>query len=208
MKAPSRQEVLEEFQVQRVQEATLRVVSRKGLASATMQEIADEAGVAKGTIYIYFKGREDLLRRTADLAFARLIESLESTLSGSRPFGEALCALIQTKIEFFHAHRQFFRIYLAMCHPQGESSANRLRREHHPQYAVYLDRLASFLREAMGRGEVSEMDPSRLALFLAEGTNAIIRRRLSEDSPPPPEGDVEWIVAALVSGVSRKRSSS
>ena len=41
--AKSKEDVVQEFRVQSIQEAAIRVISRKGMASATMQEIAEEA---------------------------------------------------------------------------------------------------------------------------------------------------------------------
>ncbi len=76
----SRSKLLSDLRVQEVQAAALRVISRKGLNGVTMQEIADEAGVAKGTLYLYFRDREDLLERAADHAFSKLETKLGSTL--------------------------------------------------------------------------------------------------------------------------------
>ncbi len=52
MTSKSKEEVVQEFRVQSLQEAAMRVIARKGMAAATMAEIAKEAGVAKGTIYL------------------------------------------------------------------------------------------------------------------------------------------------------------
>ncbi|MEM3580169.1 MAG: TetR/AcrR family transcriptional regulator [Candidatus Bathyarchaeia archaeon] len=44
----------------RIKKAAKRVFSRKGYFGATVEEIAREAGIAKGTIYLYFKGKDHL----------------------------------------------------------------------------------------------------------------------------------------------------
>ena len=41
--------------------AALDVFAEKGFARATMDEIAEAAGITKGTIYLYFKSKKDLL---------------------------------------------------------------------------------------------------------------------------------------------------
>jgi AcrR family transcriptional regulator len=205
MKITSRAELLEGFRVESAREAALRVISRRGLAGATMQAIADEAGVAKGTLYLYFKDREDLIERTAEFAFSKLLERLESTLSGRRPLPEQLRELIETKLDFFDQHREFFRMYLAMCHATREAHASdHGRRLSRPQYRRYLERLAGFLEGAMSRAEVKRIDPLRLALLFAEAVNAIILQRLSEQSPPAAAADVDWVVETLLYGISVK----
>lgn len=48
-------------QRQRILEAAVSVIAAKGFHQATMREIARAAGVATGTVYLYFKGKRDLL---------------------------------------------------------------------------------------------------------------------------------------------------
>lgn len=192
--------------MQEVQEAALRVISRKGLAAATMREIADEAGIAKGTIYLYFKDREDLLERTADFAFSKLGAELEATLPAIPDFDTKLTALIRTEVNFFDKHREFFRIYIALKNsPEQTHQPVRRRRTCHPRYAAHLARLENMLREGMARGEVRKADPSRLALLVSESAVSLMLRRLSEDSPPDAEEDVSWMADTLLHGLSAKR---
>jgi AcrR family transcriptional regulator len=60
--------------------AALRVFARRGFAAATIEEVARTAGVAEGTIYNYFDGKEDLLihipRHLAGPVFDRLAVQL------------------------------------------------------------------------------------------------------------------------------------
>jgi len=54
--------------------AALEVFSRKGYRAATMQEIAEAAGITKGTIYLYFKSKTDLFVETIRTQFDEAIE--------------------------------------------------------------------------------------------------------------------------------------
>jgi TetR/AcrR family fatty acid metabolism transcriptional regulator len=183
-------------------EAALRVTSRKGVSGATMQEIADAAGIAKGTLYLYFKTREDLVHRSAEHALSGLVGALGGALAEPGAFRERLRRLVQLMIGFFHENRDFLRLYLSTS--QGDGGA---RPGRHSLYERHLRQLSAFLEEAMRKREIRPSDPERLALFVTEGINAVIRRRLADPSPPPPEQDVEWIAATLLDGVSRERSA-
>ncbi len=62
----------------------------------------------------------------------------------------------------------------------------------------------------MERGEVRRSDSYRTALFIIEGSTAIVLQRLNEDAPPPEESDVDLIVDTILGGISlrdQKRSS-
>ncbi len=89
----------------------------------------------------------------------------------------------------------------------GRSPA-RTRRRHQKQYQAYLDGLTALFRDAAEQGSLRPVDPFRVALFVAEGINAIILRRLSEESPPSLESDVEWMVATLLDGLSTQGRTS
>lgn len=196
---------LTEIRVQELQAAALRVISRKGLDGVTMQEIADEAGLAKGTLYLYFKDREDLLEKAADFAFSKLRARLDAMLPDFPVFSEKLFTLIRTQIAFFDEHREFFRIYIASKQPPAEAHANaRRRRACHPRYAAHLARLETMLKEAMAGGEVRPCDPARLALFVAESAVALMLRRLTEETPPPAEEDATWMTDFLLHGLAAK----
>jgi len=170
-----------------------------------MQDIADEAGVAKGTLYLYFRDREDLLERAADYAFSKLEANLASTLPQISNFAGRLLALIRSEIDFFDEHREFFRIYIALKHsPDAVHQSARRQRMCHPRYSRHLKRLEAMLGEAMERGEVRKCDPARLALFVSESAVALMLRRLTEDRPPDAEADVAWMADVLLHGLAAK----
>jgi AcrR family transcriptional regulator len=199
----SKEDVVQEFRVQSIQEAAIRVISRKGMASATMQEIAEEAGVAKGTIYLYFRDREELVEKTFETAIGELHKRIDAALDGDGPFAERLRAVITAKLAFFNENREFFRLYHTLRMPEGNASQQRRqKRTCQPQYRARVDRLAVHLKSAMDAGEVRPLDPKRLALFLIETSTAIVLERLSEDAPPPESDDVELIVTTLLSGIA------
>ncbi|MFN2240363.1 MAG: TetR/AcrR family transcriptional regulator, partial [Thermoanaerobaculia bacterium] len=54
VKTSAKEKIVEEFRSESIQDAAIRVIARKGIAGASMNEIAEEAGISKGTIYLYF----------------------------------------------------------------------------------------------------------------------------------------------------------
>ena len=45
------------------------------------------------------------------------------------------------------------------------------------------------------------MDPMRLALFIIEGSNAVIIERVLDEAPPPEEADIELIAGTILGGI-------
>jgi AcrR family transcriptional regulator len=198
----SKEEIVEEFRTQSILEAALRVVARKGMAGATMAEIALEAGIAKGTIYLYFRNREDLLDRASEFALSQLLAELEDVLAAKRPFAEQIRILVRKKFDFFQRHLEFFRVHMAIRQAEGAAPCPP---EEHPPREVYLERLATFFAEAIERGEIRRTDPRRLALFFLEGTTGVMFRRLVEDDGSGPDEDADLIVNLMLNGLDTKR---
>jgi AcrR family transcriptional regulator len=204
----SKDEVVQEYRIQSIQEAAMRVISRKGMAAATMQDIAEEAGVAKGTIYLYFRDREQLVEKTFESAMAELMVQVDQALEQPVPIEEKLRAVMTAQLSFFSKNREFFRLYLSMRMPEGTPRRQRRqKRTCQPRYRDRVQKLATVLEEAMERGELRRADSYRLALFIVEGSTAVILERLTEESSPLEEADVDFIAGLILDGV-RKRSAS
>jgi len=189
----------------------MRVIARKGMSAATMQDIAEEAGVAKGTIYLYFRDRDELVEKTFETAIGELHQRVDAALALTVPFEEKLRGVISAQIGFFRENAEFFRLYMSLRMPEGNPAQQRRQKRHcQPQYMARVKAFADVLNQAMESGEVRKSDPYRLALFLIEGSTAITLERLSEDAPPPEEQDVDLIVSTIVDGIlirKQKRSS-
>ena len=66
-------------------EAAARVFGEKGFHQATVEEIAKEAGVGKGTIYQYFDSKDEIFRELHQWFIQRYLKELES-LDENEPF--------------------------------------------------------------------------------------------------------------------------
>lgn len=202
----SKEEVVQEYRIASIQEATMRVIARKGMAAATMQEIAEEAGVAKGTIYLYFRDRDELVEKTFETAMEKLFVQIDDALDRDMSFEEKLRAVMSAQLTFFSQNREFFRLYLSLRMPEGTPAQQRKQqRACRPQYRQRVDKFADVLKQAIARGELREVDADRLSLFIIEGSTAVILERLTEKTSPVETADVELLVSLILDGV-RKRS--
>jgi AcrR family transcriptional regulator len=63
---------------ERIQEAAVELMGRKGVAGTTTQDIARRASCSQAAIYKYWNGKDALARETFDVAHRRLIEAMEA----------------------------------------------------------------------------------------------------------------------------------
>ena len=62
----TKQQVVSEFRRTEIVDAARTVFARRGFASGIMDEIAKEAGVAKGTLYLYFRSKTEIYKAVLD----------------------------------------------------------------------------------------------------------------------------------------------
>lgn len=179
----------------------MRVIARKGIAAATMQDIAEEARVAKGTIYLYFKDRDELVDTTFENSITQLHQRIDQASDPEPTFERKFRAALKTVFEFFRENREFFRLYASQRFPEGTSHQTRRQKRHCDQYRGRIVKMAELLAGAMDRGEIRRMDPDRLALFLIEGMNAVVIAWLEEENPSSDEQEVDLIMDVILDGV-------
>lgn len=191
MGAITKQQVVQEFRMQSIRDAASRVVSQYGVAGATIDAIAAEAGIAKGTIYLYFKSREELIESTANHAIDELMEEVRNALDADGPFDVQFRRFFRTVLVYFDEHRNFFRLYQAAC-GSGECRSRR--------YAQYFDHIQAWIKRAMKADRIRRLDPERVALVLTQSLSAVVERR-GVDSPPPVDADTEWLASLFLDGL-------
>ena len=88
-----------------------KLFSKKGFSKATISELAHHAQVAEGTIYEYFKNKEDLLVSIAENRFQKLMDMLPETFEIKTPMRK-LRRLIRYHFGHFLTNRDFLRVFL------------------------------------------------------------------------------------------------
>ncbi len=100
-----------------IKKAAKKVLFRRGFFQATMEEIADVAEVAKGTIYLYFKSKEDLACSIALDGLDILISKFSEATTHGLPADEELRAIGSAYYEFYRDHPDYFRTFCSLDQP-------------------------------------------------------------------------------------------
>ncbi len=108
----ARRALMEERQTQ-ILAAAMKVFAKKGFERATIKDIAKEADIAEGSIYNYFKGKDDLLAHVPRVLLQTALENLGPLMEA--PSSElapelALTQIAHSIIAFFRGNAPFFRV--------------------------------------------------------------------------------------------------
>jgi AcrR family transcriptional regulator len=99
---------------EKILDAALEAFATGGYAQTTMDEIATRAGVAKGTLYWHFKGKEQILFAGIDRENSRIEESASRILRLDAPSMEALNRICDIKGWITEDMRRFHRVMLSI----------------------------------------------------------------------------------------------
>jgi AcrR family transcriptional regulator len=81
-------------------DATDRLLARYGYRKMTVEDIASEAGIGKGTIYLHFSSKEEVVLSHVDRIVDRLNERLREIGSSDAPAAERLRQMLSTRVMF------------------------------------------------------------------------------------------------------------
>jgi TetR/AcrR family transcriptional regulator, fatty acid metabolism regulator protein len=177
--------------------AAVRVLSREGVSGLTMDDVAMEAGVAKGTLYVYFKNKQDLLKEMVETAIAPMVEELTAILESNDSAKARLCSMTQRHLSYFDEHREFFRIFVH----DRMTSLQRMKRYRNNRYQTFVNAIAKVLQTGIEQGEFRSLDPYKVASIWTESNIAMIHLRLLSENPGSSENDAALICDVLLRGI-------
>ena len=152
--------------------AAEEVLADDGLHAARIEEIAQRARVAVGTIYNLVGDREALIREILQLRYAEIVALLASTLQANMtaPFRDQVHALVLAVFTYFGEHWPFFRLVM-----ESERAGGRAKLMGQNKLQVHLE-IRKLYRELIQRGvkqgalraEGSELYPVMLSGLMRE----------------------------------------
>lgn len=149
--------------------AALKVFSRNGYYNTKISEIAREAKMGKGTLYEYFRSKEEIFAQSFLFLFAGLEEKLMQLMKSPLTPREKLEKVIELSLNEFIAHGEGF-IEVVM-----DFWAEGIRNKHTEKYkeidlkslyTEYRNLVAAIIKEGMDSGEFKNVDPMMEASFV------------------------------------------
>ena len=198
MSRKTKHEVVCEFRCSEILEAARRVFARKGFG-ATVDDIAEAAGLAKGTLYLYFHSKREIYLAALRQSFAGLLEETRRSVETAPAAEEKIRAFIATCIRYAEDNKDFISIYHAEFGKVGLGSLNKEFRSLYWQQARTLE---PALREAAAQGQIRTTRPDAAAFTVYEMTRGLISQRLLGWSAATAEEDVEFLTQLIWTGLA------
>ncbi|MBW2407705.1 MAG: TetR/AcrR family transcriptional regulator [Deltaproteobacteria bacterium] len=134
----------------RILEAAVKVFAEQGFFQSTVSQIAKEAGVADGTIYLYFKNKEDILVQffsyKARQVFARFRDEVDSAGTAV----EKLRNLVRRHLQEFQNDRNMAMVYRAETHQNSRLVEEQIKE----MSKMYLDIVSEIVEQGQEEGVI------------------------------------------------------
>lgn len=197
--APTRDDVVTAFRRESLLAAARRVFGARGFDAATVDAIAAEAQVAKGTVYLYFPSKEAIYEAAFDAGLDQLIRHTAERLRAAAGPREAIRAFVEVRLEYFQDQPDFFRMYMvhvsrqiAGCAPSGGRP---------DMMAQQTRALRELFARAVRAGTLRDVDPSAAAHAVFDMTRGLIARRLLSRTRSSVAADVAFLTDLLWTGL-------
>src|SRR6478672_3925133 len=134
--------------------AALQEFSARGFAAARLDDVARRAGVAKGTIYLYFKDKEALFQELVRFQIGPVVGALEAALASDLPLAVIVEHALDIFVrEIYGTHRkQVLRLIIS----EGPRFPALAEFYYHEVLARILKAVRARLTRALERGEIAD----------------------------------------------------
>ncbi|MGG0644704.1 TetR/AcrR family transcriptional regulator [Sporosarcina gallistercoris] len=150
----------------KIVDAAVSIIAQNGYHQAQVSKIAKEAGVADGTIYLYFKNKEDILISVFQEKMAVFADYVKEILEMDLPASDKLYKMIENHFKVLHDDRNL----AIVTQLELRQSSKELRFRINEVLKEYLTLLDALLREGIESGEFSSDLDIRLARQMVFGT--------------------------------------
>jgi TetR/AcrR family fatty acid metabolism transcriptional regulator len=130
---------------QRILDAAVEVIAERGYFKSPVSEIAKRAGVADGTVYLYFKSKDDVLRTAIDRRFERFYQQIAETFLTIEGPREQLEYIALVHLESYQVNRSM----AVLLQTEMRQSAKFIAEFSHRHLAKYIQ----MVREVVRRGQ-------------------------------------------------------
>ena len=175
------------------------VFTKKGFDEARMDDIAEETGLSKGTLYLYFKSKDDLIIAILDRIFQREFKAFEDLDLTSMSATEAIEVFVETTAKDIKIMMRLLPITYEFM---GLAFRNKFVQKAFKAYLnYYMDLLIPVIQHGIDSGEFRPADAKDIAIAMGAVLEGTLLLWVYDNSLVEPEKHIRSGMKLLLEGV-------
>jgi len=201
-KPESKQEVVARYRTEAILAATRTVIAEAG-PEFTLDRVAEEAGVAKGTIYLYFSSKDELVFRVLKGGITWLLEKTREALETDKPLRERMRQMVRDQFEFVSANRNIFLYYRARMGGSEHAAQKDFQCRMKKEYDQFIDLMTVHFKTAMAAGEIRQLEPRKLARVFSGTVDSVLVDYIIGSQETPIDEEVDFVLDVVLHGIAK-----
>ena len=181
-------------------EAALERFVRYGYHKTTVDEIARHAHVGKGTIYFYFKNKEDILQTLVDRELTKGFVEISKAIMEEPSFTQRLRKLIKISIEYFHQNDLISKVMAQ----DPDVVLSVIADKNREFQKLSVSGIKAILDEGNKRGEFREVDSEKVGYIIDSLLRSFHYLAYLGLEAYSPEDIIEPLCDLLISGLETR----
>lgn len=199
--AKSKKQFVSEFRRSEIITAARSVFAQKGYLNATVDEIALAAGLAKGTIYVYFNSKEEIYTAAIENDLEILRQRTLQNIAAAGTVLEKISAYINSRFDYCEERRDFFRItYFEPAGPPTSPLLSKVRAREWLREPV--NQLALAIQSDANYSGILPWQAEALAWAVADLTTGALQRRLGSTPATTARQDADFLIGMVYAALS------
>jgi AcrR family transcriptional regulator len=182
--------------------------SKNGFFKTSMAEIASASQFAMGTVYRFFKSKEEIYISIVEDKVEELVGLLDEKVGRAKTASDKINTFIQVKLAYADRNRDFFRIYVSEWSGFEWTVKSAFGERVWKLYMAQVDMVTDLIRQGIRRKEFRKIDPKDAAFALHGMLNSTMYVGILQAKPSGSLVDKYELISALfLSGIEKDTHS-
>jgi len=182
-------------------EAAVKVFAKQGFHLSTVAQIAKEAGVADGTIYLYFKNKDDILVQFFSFRAKQVFERFREAVDGAQTSTDKLRNLVHRHLAEFQRDRDGAVVYQVETHQSSRLAEAQIRE----MSQMYRDLISEIVEQGQQEGTIrKDLYVGLVKRFIIGAVDEVINTWLHSDGEYDLVSMVDPLVELFIRGIGQR----
>ncbi|MGD9221434.1 MAG: TetR/AcrR family transcriptional regulator [Desulfobacterales bacterium] len=182
-------------------EAAVKVFARQGFHQSTVAQIAKEAGVADGTIYLYFKNKDDILVQFFSVRAKQVFESFREAVDAAENSTDKLRNLVRCHLAEFQRDKDGAVVYQVETHQNSRLAEAQIRE----MSKMYRDLISEIIEQGQQEGAIrKDLYVGLVKRFIIGAVDEVINTWLHTEEDYDLVSMADPLVELFVKGIEQR----